>query len=111
MELQKNMIEQYLLAHQQPSLKKISEDTQIQITRVFRILNGSKMKLSEYEIFHKKVKEKLGLESNLEKLAQDCFIHLNADSIREIESLMNRKMAVFKIKQELKVANTNQSIA
>ena len=49
-----------MLLNQEPTLKKIAADTGIQITRVFRLFNGSTMKLSEYQIFQHRVKEKNG---------------------------------------------------
>lgn len=35
------------------TLKTISEETGIQMTRVFRIMNGSEMKIGEYEAFER----------------------------------------------------------
>jgi len=111
MDLQKTILKQYMLLNQDPSLKKISAETGIQTTRVFRLLNGSTMKISEYEIFHKQVREKLGITSGIETLAQECFTHLSPDSIKEIENLMSRKIATWKLKQELKNTNETKSIA
>lgn len=111
MELQKTILKQYMLLNQDPTLRKISMETGIQQTRVFRLLNGSTMKLSEYEVFHQHVKEKMGLTNGLESLAQECFNKLSTESIKEIENFMCRKMAIWKMKQELKNVNHKQSIA
>ena len=111
MELQKTILKQYMLLNQDPTLKKISMETGIQQTRVFRLMNGSTMKLCEYEIFHKHVKEKMGLTNGLESLAQECFNKLSTESIRDIENFMCRKMAIWKMKQEIKNVNHKQSIA
>ena len=111
MELQDTILKQYMLLNQDPTLKKISMDTGIQQTRVFRLLNGSTMKLSEYEIFYQNIKEKMGLTDGLDGLALECFSKLNVESVREIENFMYRKMATWKIKQEIKNEKQKQSIA
>lgn len=51
MNLQKVILSQYKENYPQDKLKEISARTNIQITRVFRILNGAEMKLTEYESF------------------------------------------------------------
>ncbi len=52
MSLQINMLKNYRSAFPTDTLREISNRTGIQLTRVFRLLNGSPMKLSEYETFH-----------------------------------------------------------
>lgn len=99
MQLQKIILGQYVLLNEQPTLKKISEDTGIQITRVFRLFNGATMKLSEYQIFQKKVKEKMGLTNTLEAIAFDCSLKLSPEAIKEIENYLRRKMEIWKLKQ------------
>ena len=51
--LQTAIIQSYKQKFPNHKLRHISEQTSIQITRVFRILNGSEMKISEYEAFQK----------------------------------------------------------
>jgi hypothetical protein len=55
-----------------PSLKIISEDTGIQITRVFRLFNGYEMKLSEYEVFKLKVDEHFSENKEQTKAFSEC---------------------------------------
>ena len=98
MELQKMVLNQYMLLNKKPTFKKISADTDIQITRVFRLFNGSTMKLSEYQTFQRKVKEKMGLTDTLEEIAFDCSINLSPEASKEIEVLLKRKLAIWKIK-------------
>jgi len=90
---------QYMLLNGGPTLKKISVDTGIQLTRVFRLFNGSTMKLSEFQIFQQKVKEKMGLTDTLEAIAFECSMKLNPQAIKEIEIYLNRKMALWNLKQ------------
>ena len=88
-----------MLLNDQPTLKKISADTGIQVTRVFRLFNGSTMKLSEYQIFQHKVKEKMGLTDTIEAIAFECSLKLSHQAIKEIEVFLNRKMEIWKLKQ------------
>lgn len=111
MELQNTIIKQYLLLNHDPTLRQIAKDTGIQQTRVFRLFNGSEMKLSEYEIFKRLVKEKIGSTTNLETMAGECVSILSSESVREIENLMSRKLATWKLKQELNKSENKQSIA
>lgn len=99
MELQKRILGQYVLLNDGPTLKKISEDTGIQVTRIFRLFNGSVMDLVEYQIFQTKVKDKMGLTHTLEAIASDCSLKLSPEAIKEIESYLNRKMEIWKLKQ------------
>ncbi len=99
MELQKTILGQYVLLNDEPTLKVIAADTGIQITRVFRLFNGAVMKLSEYQVFQKKVKEKMGLTHTLEAIAFDCSLKLSPEAIKEIELYLNRKMEIWKLKQ------------
>lgn len=99
MELQKIVLSQYMLLNQNSTLKKISNDTGIQVTRVFRIFNGSTMKLSEYQIFQQRVKEKMGLTDTLDAIAFDCSLKLSPEAIKEIEIYLKRKIEIWKIKQ------------
>ncbi len=88
-----------MLLNGNPTLKKISADTGIQLTRVFRLFNGSTMKLSEFQIFQQKVKEQMGLTDTLEAIAFECSMKLNPQAIKEIEIYLNRKMALWNLKQ------------
>lgn len=99
MELQKTILGQYMLLNKGPTLRKIANDTGIQITRVFRLFNGSTMKLSEYQIFQRKVKEKMGLTHTIEEMAFDCSLKLSPEAIKEIEIYLKRKIEIWKLKQ------------
>lgn len=99
MQLQKTILGQYVLLNDEPTLKKISADTGIQLTRVFRLFNGATMKLCEYQIFQQKVKEKMGLTNTLEAIAFDCSLKLSPAAIKEIEVYLNRKIEIWKLKQ------------
>ena len=99
MDLQMTIMNQYMLLNLKPTLKEISEDTGIQLTRVFRLLNGSTMKLSEYQVFNKKVKEKMGLTDSLEEIALECSLKLSPDAIKDLEIFLRRKIETWKLTQ------------
>ncbi len=113
MDLQKIVLSQYMLLNEEPTLKNISMDTGINITRVFRLFNGATMKLSEYQIFQQRVREKMGLTDSLETIALDCSLKLSATAIKEIEVMLKRKIEIWKIKQsaEEKTKTASQLIA
>ena len=99
MDAQTTVLNQYMLLNGKPTLKKISEDTGIQLTRVFRLFNGSKMKLSEYQIFSKKVKERMGLSESLEAVAFECSQRLSPEAIKDLEIFLKRKIETWKLLQ------------
>ena len=111
MDLQMTILNQYMLLNFRPTLKQISEDTGIQLTRVFRLFNGSTMKLSEYQVFNKKVKEKMGLTDGLEEIAYECSQKLSPEAIKDLEIYLKRKMQTWKLAQIQKQNRTSSLIA
>lgn len=105
--MQKTIINQYMLLNGKPTLKKIAADTGIQLTRVFRILNGSTMKLSEYQTFNRLVKEKMGLTEGLEAVAFECSLKLSPEAIKDLEVFLKRKIETWKLAQVNKIPNSN----
>lgn len=99
MDLQMTILNQYMLLNNKPTLKQIAADTGIQLTRVFRLFNGSTMKLSEYQVFNKKVKEKMGLTDGLEAIAFECSMKLSPESIKDLEIFLKRKIETWKLSQ------------
>lgn len=106
--IQEKVIKRYLDIHKNPTLKHISKDTQIQVTRVFRILNGSEMKLSEYQKFMDSIEkraeannnnpnEKQFLHQNLDCLLEECESSLSTNSIAEIREYIKRKLKLSSI--------------
>lgn len=106
MELQMTILNQYMLLNNKPTLKQISRDTGIQLTRIFRLFNGSKMKLSEYQVFQKRVKEKMGLTAGLEEIAFECSLKLSPEAVRDLEVFLKRKIETWKLAQIQKQSRT-----
>lgn len=69
MQVQKELIESYLKKTSYPGLKEIAAQTGLNISRVFRILNGAKLKLDEYLIFKNLVDDKISDKSEEEFVA------------------------------------------
>jgi len=111
MELQTTILNQYMLLNNRPTLKRISQDTGIQLTRIFRLFNGSTMKLSEYQIFNSRVKEKMGLTDGLEAIAFECSLKLSPEAIKDLEVFLKRKIETWKLAQIQKQPKTTVLIA
>ena len=89
---QMEIIRQYMELNDNPTMRWIAEDTGIQLTRVFRLINECQMKLEEYFIFRNKVMEKLGMEKGFQSLAIECEDKLSIASISELSQLMKRAL-------------------
>lgn len=97
MDLQKKILQDYRTLYPDLSLREISSRTGIQLTRVFRLFNGSPMKLCEYQVFHEMV-EQVDLDRpELITLIKECESKLSANALSEVESLMKRKLALWKL--------------
>jgi hypothetical protein len=83
-----------------PTLRNIAKDTGVQITRTFRILNGAPMKLSEYEIFNKRIREKMNSLGRLENLVEECSLKLSPMEIDELNALLNKKLKLKNFQEE-----------
>ena len=92
MKLQKQVLDQYLELFGRPTLKEISNATGIQLTRVFRILNGRPMKLFEYEIFESLVNKKLNLVDGPCYLAKKCEESFSKSGIENIKNHLTRNL-------------------
>lgn len=68
--------------------KKIVELTGLEQTRLFRIRNGARMYLDEFEVFL----ELIGDRDNGLKLFMDCYRTLDSKSLNDLELIMERKM-------------------
>lgn len=89
MGLQQRTLKQYMELRAQPSLRAIAAETGINQARVFRILNGSRMKLDEWEVFNQIVEASL---TDMEKLARDCLNELSLEQLAEVRFVMESKL-------------------
>lgn len=92
---QEMIIQKYRDCYPNETMKMISNRTGIQLTRVFRILNGKPMKVSEFEVFEKAINEKsLYPEKthHLNSLINEATTLLNESEILKIKYYMERKI-------------------
>lgn len=100
MSLQTITIKRYLDHFPKQSLREISNNTNIQITRVFRLLNGSQMKLKEYEAFERAIDQKRfqGFSSSEDFIftSKECLEHLSESKLSELQNEMKQSLKVKK---------------
>ena len=108
---QNEILKQYMELQKKPTLRSMASETGIQTTRLFRIMNGSPMKLSEFEILKKLIQKKMGLSRGLVELSNECLLKLSSESIREIEKMIKRKLAILKLKQTQNENSVEQTFA
>lgn len=97
MTLQKKTIQRFRQLFPQETLKGISERTDIQITRVFRLLNGKPMRVEELEAFENAINSKLGENSNYQKLQslmEEATSFLSNEDLGKINSYIERKLSL-----------------
>jgi len=93
MEKQDAIIKRYQqLLPKNKTFKLIAAHTGIQVTRVFRLFNGSKMRLEEYQIFESCIKEAEGSDNSLHALIDICLTHLSLETIEAIRNDIERKL-------------------
>lgn len=92
---QRAVLDTYFLTFGRLPLRKIASHTGIQTSRVYRILNGHEMKLSEYEKFQQSICQK-STYGELEDILKDSGPFLTErmrDEIKKtIERLVKKRM-------------------
>lgn len=109
--LQKSIINQYQLKYPKHTLKQISSTTGIQITRVFRILNGYDMKLSEYQLFEEAIHGGENKRKVFFNLSNLCQTNLSQKKLDQIESFMKHHLNILNYKANANALNTNLELA
>ena len=101
MSLQKKVTDFYLRLNNYPTLRFISQDTGMQLTRTFRVLNGEPMRVSEYEIFRNKIRERMGKEGLAHFFTEETWMDFNSSELKEINYLVQKKIKIKKIKENI----------
>lgn len=96
MNLQRKILQDYREVFGQLTFREISSMTGIQQTRVFRLFNGSPMKLCEYETFQEMIQFRKAKSPKLLQLLRDCEMRLGDRGLAEIEQLMDQKMRLWR---------------
>ena len=86
---QKLVLDEYIKLMAKPTFREMAKDTGIQLTRLFRIMNGMEMRLNEYVILKKRIEE-LTDASKLSNLAFKCESSLPSRARKELEGMMVR---------------------
>ena len=105
---QKRILDLFMKQFNRPTLRDTSDLTGIQLTRVFRLFNGSEMKLEEYLIFMNLIKEDTGKHSPLSRLAYECSQSLNVSVIKELENHLEQKLKLWNYLQTSKNINSEK---
>jgi hypothetical protein len=96
MSLQNKTIQRYRTIFPNDTLREISERTGIQITRIFRLLNGKTMKIVEFEAIERAIETKINENPNFSRfndLFEQASINLTNTEIGEIADYIERKIA------------------
>jgi len=89
MNLQKKVIHRYKEIYPNDRLRDISNRTGIQLTRVYRLLNGKDMKVAELEIFNQVIQENLKNNDQHERLIQALEKALTVQSSEELDKILD----------------------
>lgn len=105
--VEKSILSQYMGLFEKPTIVQLSKDSRIQKTRLFRLMNGIDMKLSEYLILKNRISALTNSKSNIELVAKECELKLSAQEVLELSKVMNRKLRQRKLEisiQEFSIA-------
>lgn len=91
MSVQTIVLKQFREIYPNAKLKEISAKTGIQITRVFRLLNGAEMKVSELESFQKLIENPRTNKGFLE-ISKSCALSLSPKRRIYIQAIMEQAL-------------------
>lgn len=78
-------------AYPNAKLKDISDKTGIQITRVFRLMNGAEMKVSELESFQSLLQDPKS-NSKFIEISKSCALNLSPKRRNYIQAIMEQAL-------------------
>lgn len=111
--LEKEIIRRYRQVYPKDTLKMISEKTGIQITRVFRIMNGKPMKVKELEVFERVINQSQTSNKHLtefERLTKMALSILSVRDLNHIAQIMERKIQNAHLKVSSSYFNENENL-
>lgn len=91
MSVQKIVLKQFHESYPNAKLREISDKTGIQITRVFRILNGAEMKVSELESFQS-ISNGTQTNHSFIELSKKCALNLSANKRNFLQGMMEQSL-------------------
>lgn len=113
MSLQKRTINTYRQLFPNETLREISLKTGIQITRVFRLMNGKTMKVSELEAFDQIINQKLAsnpLSERLNSLIDEVKMSFGPEEFKKITQYIERKLHTAKLCRHSNIQNDDQAL-
>lgn len=105
---QTKLLTRFKEIYKNPTYKEMSDISNINLTRIFRLNNGFEMKMSEYLKIKKCIDDKIAQSSNVQFVFNQCIENLSVNVLKEIEKFCSRKL---EIKEMLKISNTNEVVA
>ena len=90
--MQEQILRQYKKLKGSQSLRKMSEDTGIDSTRIFRIVHGSEMRLGEYEIFRAKILAENKGVGDFHELLDNSVKNLDIKFLNDVQDFIKRKL-------------------
>ncbi|MBL7663875.1 MAG: hypothetical protein JNM93_01990 [Bacteriovoracaceae bacterium] len=97
-ETQERLLKSYRQQRKNYTLIQMSQETGIQQTRLFRIFNGSEMKISEYAAIEKILyPEQKRNQSMIDKLINEASQVLMPESLNEICQLIHKKLSIHQL--------------
>lgn len=95
MNLQKETVNQFMKHFNFPTLREITKITGINTSRVYRILKGGEMKLSEFQTFCKKVDRPLIPKNHSQQFPMISV--LSSSALSDIEALIDEKLKLHRL--------------
>ncbi|GEM_PF-4715189 len=105
-EIQRHTLCEYMSLFERPTIVNLAKDSKIQKTRLFRLINGVDMRLSEYLVLKQRIRALNMVENSLEELAVECEQHLNSYEISELSKQMSRRVRQKKLQKITKEYST-----
>jgi len=114
MDIQQQTISRYKFIFPNDKLRDISKRTGINLTRIYRIMNGKLMKVSELEKFRIAINEMMKMngeqEQILKSVEQAIIIH-TPEELRKIITWIERKNSSKRYQDYVKKFEKNHKIA
>jgi GTP cyclohydrolase FolE2 len=108
MQLQQKILRDYRKCFPHDTLKEMNQRTGIQMSRIFRIMNGLEMKVTEYENIQQAIsQEKMG-KRNYHRVHTICRYlaqEENQAKLNEIFSFLDYQMELYRIDKQNKPNN------
>ncbi|MBT3586351.1 MAG: hypothetical protein HN509_15700 [Halobacteriovoraceae bacterium] len=101
MSLQDQVLKKFESMGGKKTLKEMAGMTGLSLTRVFRLQNGSRMKLDEYEIIKKLIGER-DCSTRLIKLIEEAQLSLSPETLEEFAKKLELKVRLSQFQIEEK---------